>query len=69
MCSDGAFGARKELGELLDFVEHGQAFTITRRGKEIAWAAVRRIRERTEQLKFGHFDWSEWKSFRDEGRQ
>jgi antitoxin (DNA-binding transcriptional repressor) of toxin-antitoxin stability system len=48
MCSDGAFGARKELGELLDFVEHGQAFTITRRCKEVAWAAVRRIRERAE---------------------
>jgi antitoxin (DNA-binding transcriptional repressor) of toxin-antitoxin stability system len=68
MCSDGAFEASKKLGQLLDLVEHGQALTITRRGKEVAWAAVRRIRERAERLKFGRFDWSEWKSFRDEGR-
>ena len=33
-----------------------------------AHAALRRIRERAEQLKFGAFDWSEWKAFRDEGR-
>jgi antitoxin (DNA-binding transcriptional repressor) of toxin-antitoxin stability system len=68
MCSDGAFAARKKLGQLLDLVERGQAFTITHRGKEVALAALRRIRERAERLKFGRFDWSEWKSFRDEGR-
>jgi hypothetical protein len=29
---------------------------------------LRRIRERAEQLKLGGFDWSEWKTFRDDGR-
>jgi antitoxin (DNA-binding transcriptional repressor) of toxin-antitoxin stability system len=55
---------------------------ITRHGKKIARlvparrvhnreearAAVRRIRERAEQRKLGHFGWSEWKSYRDQGR-
>jgi antitoxin (DNA-binding transcriptional repressor) of toxin-antitoxin stability system len=68
MCSDGAFEAKKNVRQLLDLVEQGQAFTITGRGEEATRAAVRRIRERAEQLKFGRFDWSEWKSFRDEGR-
>ena len=36
--------------------------------REEAHAAVRRIRERAEELKLGPFDWSEWKAFRDEGR-
>ncbi len=68
--------------KLLDLVQQGQEFTITHRGKEVARlvparpirsrelarAAVRRVRERGEQLKFGRFDWSEWKSFREEGR-
>jgi antitoxin (DNA-binding transcriptional repressor) of toxin-antitoxin stability system len=68
MGSDGTFEARKNVRQLLDLVEHGQAFTITGRGKEVARAAVRRIRGRAEQLKFGRFDWSEWKSYRDQGR-
>jgi antitoxin (DNA-binding transcriptional repressor) of toxin-antitoxin stability system len=56
--------------------------TITRHGKEVARMvpakqglnrseaddAVRRIRQRAEQLKLGPFDWSEWKELRDEGR-
>ena len=67
---------------LLDWVERGEEVTITRHGKEVArlvpakpginraeaHAALRRIRERAEQLKLGAFDWSEWKAFRDEGR-
>jgi prevent-host-death family protein len=82
MRSVGAFEARKKLGQLLDLVEKGQEFTITRHGKEVARlvpaqsvrdrevarAAVRRIRERAEQSKLGRFDWSEWKSYRDEDR-
>jgi prevent-host-death family protein len=82
MCLVGAVKARNRLGQLLDSVEQGQEFTITRRGKEVARlvparpirsrgaarAAVRRIRERAEQLKLDRFNWSEWKSFRDEGR-
>jgi prevent-host-death family protein len=78
----GAFEAKNKLGQLLDLVEQGEEITITRHGKEVARlvpaqpapnrevarAAVRRIRERAEQRKLGRFDWSEWKSYRDEGR-
>jgi prevent-host-death family protein len=78
----GAFEAKNKFGQLLDLVERGEEITITRHGKEIArlvpakpgfsrteaHAAVRRIRQRAEQLKLGTFDWSEWKAFRDEGR-
>ena len=79
----GAFEAKNKLGQLLDLVEQGEEVTITRHGKvvarlvparprvsrEEARAAVRRIRERAEQSKLGRFDWAEWKSYRDEGRQ
>jgi len=82
MHSVGAFEAKNKLGQLLDLVERGEEVTITRHGKEVARlvparsghsreaarAAIRRIRERAEQRKLGHFDWSEWKSYRDEGR-
>jgi prevent-host-death family protein len=78
----GAFEAKNKLGQLLDLVEQGEEVTITRHGKEIARlvsarpthsreaarAAVQRIRERAERSKLGRFDWSEWKSYRDEGR-
>jgi prevent-host-death family protein len=82
MRSVGAFEAKNKLGQLLDLVERGEEVTITRHGKEVARlvparpshsreaarAAIRRIRERAELRKLGHFDWSEWKSYRDEGR-
>ncbi len=82
MTEVGAFEAKNRLGQLLDLVEQGEEVTITRHGKEVARlvparasfsreearAAVRRIRERAEKLKFGQFDWNEWKQFRDEGR-
>ena len=78
----GAFEAKNKLGHLLDLVEQGEEVTITRHGKEVARllparpirnreaarAAVRRIRERAEQRKLGRFNWSEWKSYRNEGR-
>jgi prevent-host-death family protein len=81
MRSVSAFAAKNKLGQLLDLVEQGEEVT-TRHGKEVAQlvpaqrvgnrevarAAIQRIRERAEQLKFGRFDWSEWKSYRDEGR-
>jgi prevent-host-death family protein len=76
----GAFEAKNKLGQLLDLVEHGEEITITRHGKEVARlvpvrpirsreearAALWRIRERAEQRKLGRFDWSEWKSYRDD---
>lgn len=78
----GAFEAKNKFGQLLDWVASGEEVTITRHGKEVARlvpakpgfnrdearAAVRRIRERAEQLKLGSFDWTEWKAFRDESR-
>jgi hypothetical protein len=36
--------------------------------REVARAALARIRSRAEQSRLGSFDWSEWKSYRDEGR-
>ena len=38
------------------------------RSREQARAAIRRIRDRAEQRKLGPFDWSEWKSCREEAR-
>ena len=77
-----AFEAKNRLGELLDLVEQGEEVIITRHGRDVARlvparptrnreqarAAIRRIRERAEQRGLGPFDWSEWKSRRDEGR-
>jgi prevent-host-death family protein len=78
----GAFEANNKLGQLLDLVEQGEEVVITRHGKAVARlvpvrpihsreqtrAAIQRIRERAEQSKLGAFDWSDWKSSRDEGR-
>ena len=77
----GAFDAKNRLSHLLDLVESGEEVTITRHGKEVARlvpaksarnrdvarAAMRRLRERAER-QGGRFDWSEWKSWRDQGR-
>jgi prevent-host-death family protein len=78
----GAFEAKNKLGQLLDLAEQGEEVTITRHGKAVArivpakrdvrrgepHAAIRRLRERAEALKFGRFDWNEWKTYRNEGR-
>jgi len=78
----GAFEAKNKLGQLLDLVEQGEEIVITRHGREVARltparpqrtrdqarAAVKRIRARAEARKQGKFDWSEWKTYRDEGR-
>jgi antitoxin (DNA-binding transcriptional repressor) of toxin-antitoxin stability system len=78
----GPFEAKNKLGQLLDLVERGEEIVITRHGKAVARlvpsqgafnreearAAVRRIRERAEQLKLGPFAWAEWKCYRDGGR-
>jgi prevent-host-death family protein len=79
----GAFEAKNKLGQLLDLAERGEEVVITRHGKPVArlvpakgavnrdqaHAALKRIRERAEQLKLGPFDWSEWKAYRNEGRR
>jgi prevent-host-death family protein len=78
----GAFEAKNKFGQLLDWVEEGEEVVITRHGREVArlvparqvidraaaQAAIQRIRARAEERKLGHFDWAEWKTFRDDGR-
>jgi len=78
----GAFEAKNRFGRLLDLVENGEEVTITRHGRKVARliparhhvnrdearAALQRIRARAEQIKLAHFDFSEWKAYRDEGR-
>ena len=79
----GAFEAKNKLSYLLDLVERGEEVIITRHGREVARlvpprpvrtreqarAAMRRIRQRAEESKLGRFDWSEWKTYRDQGRR
>jgi antitoxin (DNA-binding transcriptional repressor) of toxin-antitoxin stability system len=72
----GAFEAKNKLGQLLDLVERGEEIKAVARlvppqqafNRDQARAAIWRIRERAEKLKLGPFEWTEWKSFRDEGR-
>jgi prevent-host-death family protein len=78
----GAFEAKNGLGHLLHLVERGEEVTITRHGREVARlvpakptrdrevarAALERMRSRAEQSRLGPFDWCEWKSYRDNGR-
>ena len=78
----GAFEAKNTLGTLLDRVQQGEEIVITRHGKPVARLVkepyrldVERAREAgahiralAKSIKLGSFDWSEWKSLRDEGR-
>jgi prevent-host-death family protein len=79
----GAFEAKNSLGTLLDRVERGEEIVITRHGRavarlvpnvvridrELAQAALDRIRDRARRLGSGKFDWDEVKTLRDEGRR
>ena len=81
MTAIGAFEAKNKLSELLDRAEAGEEVVITRRGRPVAKLvpisgtrdvakareAAQRIRERAQTFG-GHFDWEEWKAYRDEGR-
>ncbi|MGD9920833.1 MAG: type II toxin-antitoxin system Phd/YefM family antitoxin [Pseudorhodoplanes sp.] len=84
MVEIGAFEAKNKLSELLDRVERGERIVITRRGRAVAELgpvvvseerrqrareAMTRMRERAKAAKLGPFDWTEWKSYRDEGRE
>jgi prevent-host-death family protein len=78
----GAFEAKNRLSALLERVEQGEEFVITRRGRPVAKLvpaktetdrerarkAAQRIRERARKFG-GPFDWDEWKKHRDEGRR
>jgi len=82
MTEVGAFEAKNKFSELLDRAERGEEIVITRRGKpaaklvplnkvrDVARAqeAARRVREQAKKFG-GHFDWEEWKKYRDEGRR
>jgi prevent-host-death family protein len=77
----GAFEAKNKLAMLLDRVEQGEQFIITRHGKPVArlvpnttridsalaHAALMRIRARAENLEEA-FDWETLKRDRDAGR-
>lgn len=79
----GSFDAKNRLSELLAKAERGEETVITRRGRPVAKlvpltpghnvegarAAMRRIRTLAQEMKLGPFDWSEWKSYRDQGRR
>jgi prevent-host-death family protein len=85
MITVGAFKAKNTLGSLLDRVAAGEEILITRHGKPAArlapvlkvseadraraHAALERMEQRTKEMNLGAFDWTEWKSARDEGRR
>lgn len=77
-----AVEAKRAFSALLDHVEEGQEFVVTRHGKPVARlvpymrdpvlvsaaAAAERIRSRAKTLKLGKFQWKKWKVERDRGR-
>ena len=82
MTTVGAFDAKTHFSQLLQRVERGEEITITRRGKVVArlvpattrpnrdaaLATFRRLRERARRSGIGSFDWTEWRTYRDQGR-
>ena len=82
MTTVGAFDAKTHFSQLLQRVERGEEITITRRGKVVArlvpattrpnrdaaLATFRRLRERARRSGIGSFDWTEWPTYRDQGR-
>jgi prevent-host-death family protein len=78
----GVLEAMNKLDALLDRVECGEEFLITRHGKPVARlvpnsygidraearAAAERIRARAKSLHLGAFDWVALKANRDDGR-
>lgn len=82
MADVGAFEAKTHFAQLLQRVERGEEITITRRGKAVArlvpaatrpdkeavLATFRRLRERARRSGLGNFDWTEWRTYRDQGR-
>jgi prevent-host-death family protein len=76
--SIGAFDANTRLGDLLDRVEHGEAVTITRRGRPVARIvpvaaegedAQRAATELRELRRANRLEGLDWKALRDEGRR
>lgn len=79
MNSVGAFEVKTHLSDLLDRVECGERFTITRHGKSVARllpadekrdiARVEAAVARLQELSAGHRLEGDWKEFRDAGRK
>ena len=79
----GAFEAKTHLSQLLERAEKGEEIVITRHGKPVAKlvpisagpdtkavaAVFARMRERARQSGVPPFDWTEWKSYVEEGRR
>ena len=81
MISIGAYEAKTKFSELLERVEKGERFIITRHGKVVAElrppgghdrqraeAAMTRIRALTKDVDIGDLSWDDVKRLRDEGR-
>jgi prevent-host-death family protein len=82
MATVGAVEAKTRFGQLLKRVERGEEITITRRGKVVArlvpaaaepnpdavMATFHRLRERARDSGLDQFDWTEWRTYRDQGR-
>ena len=80
--SVGAFEAKTHFSQLIERATQGEEIFITRRGKpvaklvppdthnnsEAAREAVIRLRTLAKEMQLGQFDWNEWKSYRDLGR-
>lgn len=80
--SVGAFEAKTHFSQLIERATRGEEIFITRRGKpvaklvppdtynnsEAAREAVIRLRTLAKEMQLGQFDWNEWKSYRDLGR-
>ena len=78
----GAFEAKTHFSDLLSQAEQGFAVIVTRRGKPVARivpfeqkqdatkarAAFAAIMDMKKQTPKRSFNWEEWKSYRDEGR-
>lgn len=75
----GAFEAKTKLSELLDRVERGEEFTITKRGRPVARLvptakpdeakAADTVERLIELRKEWTLDGLSWKALRDEGRR
>lgn len=73
----GSLLDRVEAGEEILITRHGRPSAVLsaaprpRSEEDIARAraALERMSQRTKQMNLGPFDWSEWKTYRDEGKK
>jgi prevent-host-death family protein len=74
----GAFEAKTHLAALLERVEHGETFTITRHGKPVAKLVpidqrdpeqIRAAIKRMKEIASGQTLGGDWREFRDAGRK